>query len=169
MTKDVNETVTDEWVDETTTFQRVRSVMRTTYDGQTASDIADRARVSETTARKHLEDLTESGYVESASNTEGPTLYTRSTESLILEEASDILERVETGKLVQEINEMETELESYRDEFDVETPEQAALEGTIIDQQTLTAWQTTRRNLSFARTALALSGSKETVQATNAV
>ncbi|MCU4975407.1 hypothetical protein OB955_22195 [Halobacteria archaeon AArc-m2/3/4] len=95
--------MTDEWVDEATTFQRVRSVMRTTYDGQPASEIADRARVSETTARKHLEDLAESGSVESASSTEGPTLYTRSTESLILEEASDILERVETGELVQQI------------------------------------------------------------------
>ncbi|MCU4741610.1 ArsR family transcriptional regulator [Halobacteria archaeon AArc-m2/3/4] len=169
MTAGVNEAATDEWVAETTTFQRVRSVMRTTYDGQTTSEIAARAHVSETTARKHLEDLAESGYVDSSPSSEGATRYARSTESLILEEAHDILERVETGELVQQITDMEAELESYRDEFDAENPEQAAIAGTVIDQQTLTAWQTTRRNLSFARTALALSESKETVQATNAV
>lgn len=156
-TDDVNEVVEAEWTDETTPFDRVRTVMKRTYEPQSADEIADRARTTPTTARKHLRQLEESGFVETVSTEErDAALYRRSNESLVLEQAHDILDQVGTDELVTSITEMHDEIHEYRAALDVESPEDAALQGTDIDRSTLRDWQTTRRNLGFAKVALAL-------------
>lgn len=163
---DVNDTVRTDWTDETTPFERVQTVMERTYDPQSASDIADRAETTSTTARKHLQQLADSGFVETTSTLEhATTLYKRSNESLVLEQARDILERVDRDELATRINEMHDDLQSYREEYGVESPEDAALLEADIDRGTLQDWQTTRRNLGFAKVALALADAEDTVGA----
>lgn len=164
---DVNETVEAEWTDETTPFDRVRTVMRRTYEPQSADEIANRARTTPTTARKHLRQLEKSGFVEIVSS-EGraAALYQRSNESLVLEQAHDILDQAGREELVTGITEMQDEIRDYRAKFNIESPEDAALRDVDIDPSTLQDWQTTRRNLGFAKVALALTEAETTVQTT---
>jgi ribosomal protein S25 len=164
---DVNEVVEAEWTDETTPFDRVRTVMKRTYKPQSADEIADRARTTSTTARKHLRQLEESGFVEMVSS-EGraAALYQRSNESLVLEQAHDILDRAGREELVTRITEMHDEIRGYRATFDVESPEDAALLDADIDRSILQDWQTTRRNLGFAKVALALAEAETAIQTT---
>jgi len=130
----VNERVEAEWVDETTPFERVRSVMAHTYKPQSVGDIADRARTSEETARKHLRSLADNGFVEETDNPgRSDALYRRSPKSLILEQARDILDGVDSNTLVVRISEMESDIRSYREKYDVDVPEHA-----YIDEKTLT-------------------------------
>jgi Fe2+ or Zn2+ uptake regulation protein len=167
---DVNEVVTAEWKEETTPFERVRSVIRRTYTPQSADEVADRAQTTPTTARKHLQQLTESGFVETVSKPERTaTLYKRSNESLVLEQAHDILREIDTDELVMRITEMQDEIQAYRDELGVDSPEDAALQDVDHDGETLRDWQTTRRNLGIAKAALALSQAEETMELTQAV
>lgn len=166
---DVNELVTSEWTDETTPFERVRTVMKRTYDPQSADEIASRARTTPTTARKHLRQLAESGFVETTSNPErDATLYRRSNESLVLEQARDLLEEVDSDDLVARIAAMQADIRTYREELGVDSPEDAVLRDADVDQETLRDWQTTRRNLGFAKVALALSEAEAAIQTTRA-
>jgi predicted ArsR family transcriptional regulator len=64
---DVNERVTEAWKTDTGPGERVRTVMKRTYDPQPVATIAGRALTSETTARKHLTVLAEDGFVEAVS------------------------------------------------------------------------------------------------------
>jgi len=52
MWDDVNERVKADWKDETTPFERVYEIIEQTHEGQSAAEIADRALVSEPTARR---------------------------------------------------------------------------------------------------------------------
>ena len=162
---DVNEKAVTAWVDETTPFERVRTVMKRTYEPQPVAEVAERARTTPTTARKHLEQLVESGYVEATATPEREgTLYRRSNESLVLEQARDLLAEADTQTLVARIAEMQAEVGSYRDATGAESPEDAVLSAADVDRATLRQWQTTRRNLGIARAALALSEARKTVQ-----
>lgn len=161
----VNESVKAEWKEETTPFERVRTVMKRTYEPESADEVAERALTTPTTARKHLKQLAESGFVEETSVPEREaTLYRRSTESLILEQARDILDEVDMDTLVSRINEMQREISNYRAEFDAESPEDLVLAETEIDQDALRSWQTTRRNLDIAKAALALGNAESTIE-----
>lgn len=66
-------------------------------------------------------------------------------------------------KCYPEIGELQTRINEYRAEFGVDSPEEAVIHGVDIDQWTLRAWQTARRNLGIARAALAVSEAEENV------
>lgn len=167
---DVNERVEAEWVEETTPYERVREVMNHSYEGRSVADIADTACTTPKTARKHLRILADDGYVdEVAEPGRTGTQYRRAPASLILEQAHDILERVDATTLLTETQEMQDELAAYRERFDADSPEDAVLQERGIDAETLTDWQTTRRNLGFAKVALALSEAKDGLQTERAV
>ena len=55
------------------------------------------------TARKHLNTLADEGFVETTTGEHGGTLYRRSPESLVVEQAADILEHVSTDELITRI------------------------------------------------------------------
>lgn len=157
---DVNEAVVDEWIDDTTPFERVYAVVRRTYDAQSAAEIADRARVSPTTARKHLRTLSDVGEV--AAERDGQTTrYRRSKTAIVTERAQHLLSERTTEELATGIAEMKSRIRGWRDEYGVETPEEFARELDVEDADTergavLTEWQTTRRNLALAQAALAI-------------
>lgn len=163
---DVNERVEAEWVEETTPFERVREIMKRTYDPQPVSNIAERARTSENTARKHLGQLEDDGFVvETASPDTRGACYKRSSESLVLEQANRIRSEVDTTTLATRVAEMQQTIRAYREEFDADSPEDAVLSDAGIDAETLQAWQTTRRNLSFSKVALAVNNAEQDLHA----
>ena len=58
---DINERVVDEWMESTTARERVKEILEETTTYSKVSAIADRARVSEPTTRKYLNELVEEG------------------------------------------------------------------------------------------------------------
>jgi DNA-binding IscR family transcriptional regulator len=173
--EDVNDSVMQDWVDETTPYERVRQVIGHTYSSIKADTVADRAQTAAKTARKHLDTLADEGFVTTSSGEHGATTYRRSPESLVVEQAADILKHVSTDELVSRITDMRERLESYRAEYGVDAPEELAVDQTNqtltnteedrleIDSATLQEWQTTRRNLAFANAALSIANAERFV------
>ncbi|RBI60618.1 transcriptional regulator [halophilic archaeon] len=173
--EDINEVISDEWESETTPYERVRHVIAHTYSPVSADTVAEDAQTSPKTARKHLNTLADEGYVSTTTGEHGGMTYQRSAESLVVEQAADILEHVSTDELVTRIAEMRDQLNNYRAEYGVDSPEEVTIEQTNqtlsetdsdqsdINAETLQDWQTTRRNLAFANAALSIANAERFV------
>lgn len=172
---DVNEVVGNDWEAETTPYERIRHVIAHTYSPVSADAVAEDARTAPKTARKHLNTLAEEGFVETETGEHGGTLYRRSPESLVVEQAVDILEHVSTDELVARIQEMREQLSEYQSKFGVESPEQLAVDRTNQalaasestpdepDPKKIREWKTLRRNLAFANAALSIGNAEQFV------
>lgn len=173
--EDINEAVSDEWESETTPYERVRHVIAHTYSPVSAEIVAEDAETSPKTARKHLNLLADEGFVVTATGEHGGTTYRRSPESLVVEQAADILEHVSTDELSTRITEMREQLNDFRAEYGVDSLEELSIKQTNqtlseagsnqseIDGETLQDWQTTRRNLAFANAALSIANAERFV------
>ena len=162
---DVNERVAEEWKGETAPGERVRTVMKRTYDPQSVGTIAERALTSETTARKHLDILTEDGFVEAASPPdERGTRYKRAPRSIVLERARQILDSVDVGTLSARVTELREAVREFEAQTGAESPRAATVAGAELNAAAMTEWQTARRNLKLARAALALADATEAVE-----
>jgi predicted ArsR family transcriptional regulator len=173
--EDVNKAVVDEWTDDTTPYERVREIASRTYTPTDAAKIADRARTSPKTARKHLNVLAEEGFITTEPGDYGATLYRRSPESLVLEQATNILSRASTNELRERIEEMRDQLSTFRAEYGVDSPTELTVvrtndvldeteEAADIDSETIREWETTRRNLAFANAALSIANARDFVR-----
>lgn len=171
---DVNEAVVEEWVAETTPAERVREVISHVYRSQSAGEIADDARTSTKTARKHLRALADEGFVATERGENGGTAFRRSPESLVVEQAADILDRYSVDELAERVQEMREEVTAYQRQFGVESPEELTVDRTNQtlsgeessvdpDSETVRDWQTTRRNLAFANVALSVANAERFV------
>jgi hypothetical protein len=162
---DVNERVTEEWRADTSPGERVRTVMKRTYDPQPVATIAERALTTETTARKHLGVLVEDGFVGAVSplDTRG-TWYKRAPRSVVLERAQQILDAVDVETLSGRVTELRETVRTFEEQTDTESPRAAAIAGAELDPTAMTEWQTARRNLKLARAALALADATEAVE-----
>lgn len=172
---DITEAVGDDWETETTPYERIRHVIAHTYSAVSAESIADDARTAPKTARKHLNTLAGEGYVETSTGNHGGTLYRRSPESLVVEQAADILEHVSTDELLTRIQDMREELAEYQSEFGVDSPEALTVDQTnhalaehnthqeTIDPEAIREWKTLRRNLAFANAALSIGNAEQFV------
>jgi predicted ArsR family transcriptional regulator len=162
---DVNERVTEEWKADTSPGERVRTVMKRTYDPQSVATIAERALTSETTARKHLDVLVEDGFVEAVSQPgERGTRYKRAPRSVVLERAGQILDSVDVEALSARVTELRETVREFEAQAGAESPRAAAVADTELDAPAMTEWQTARRNLKLARAALALADATEAVE-----
>jgi predicted ArsR family transcriptional regulator len=173
---DVNQAVRDEWRAETTPYERIREVISRTYTPTDADTLADEACTSPKTARKHLNTLAGDGFVATETGTNGATLYRRSAESLVVEQAGDILSQVSTEELRERIAEMRERLTDFQREYGVESPDELAIdrtnelldesgdEGKEPDDETIREWRTTRRNLAFANAALSIANAEKFVE-----
>jgi DNA-binding transcriptional regulator YhcF (GntR family) len=172
---DVNEAVSEEWESETTPYERVREVISQIYTSVSAGEVAEDARTTPKTARKHLNTLADEGFVTTETGKQGGTYYRRSPESLVLEQAADILQQVSIDELVDRITDMRETISDFQDEYGVDTPEELTVEQTNqllaevpsttsdIDPDDLQEWQTTRRNLAFANAALSIANAERFV------
>jgi predicted ArsR family transcriptional regulator len=166
---DVNERVTEEWQADTTPGERVRTVMKRTYDPQSVTKIAERALTSETTARKHLDILADDGYVEAVSRPgERGTWYGRAPRSVVLERAQQMLDSVDVETLSARVAELRETVREFEEQTGAESPRAAAVDDAGLDATAMTEWQTARRNLKLARAALALADATDAVDGTGA-
>jgi|APHM01.1.fsa_nt_gi hypothetical protein len=164
-TVDVNERVTEEWEADTSPSERVRSVMKRTYDPQPVATIAERALTTETTARKHLDILSEDGSVEAVSPPdERGTWYKRAPRSVVLECAQRILDSVAVETLSTRITELRETVREFEEQTGAESPRAAAIADPELDAAAMTEWQTACRNLKLTRAALALADATEAVE-----
>ncbi|ERH12733.1 MAG: hypothetical protein J07HB67_01759 [halophilic archaeon J07HB67] len=170
-----NEAVGEEWEAETTPYERVRRVVARAYSPLSADEVADGARTSPKTARKHLEALAREGFVTTEPADHGATAYRRSSESLVVEQAADILDSVSTDDLAERVREMRDRLADYRTTFGVESPEELTVDRTnralgadsspeTPDPETIREWKTLRRNLAFANAALSIGHAESFVE-----
>ena len=172
---DVNEAVGAEWEDETTPYERVREVISRAYTPVSADTVAETARTSPKTARKHLNTLANEGIVTTGTGKNGATTYRRSPESLVVEQAADIREHVSMDELVARVSEMRERISDFQAEYGVESPEELLVDRTNqtlaeaandyddLDSGVLQEWQTTRRNLAFANAALSIANAERFV------
>lgn len=164
--RDVNDAVVEDWVDETTPFERVYGIARRTYDPHSAAEIADRAHVSPTTARKHLRTLESAGEVTTSQDGQ-TTRYRRSETAIVTEHAQSLLAERTPEEIASGIADMKAQIQSWREEYGVDSPEEFARKLDIEDADSecgalLTEWQTTRRNLALAEAALAIGEASHT-------
>lgn len=153
---EVNDAAEREWKAATTAFERVEAVLGRTTDWQSASEIADRARVSEPTARKHLTALAETGRAATteAGNT---TRFRRNPDRRRLERVQRLADEHSRRELEEAIREMKVRIREFEDEYDATSPEELVETLEPDDEggwDDLSRWKTTRRNLAFAKTAL---------------
>lgn len=164
--RDVNDVVVEEWVEETTPFERVYEVVHRTYDPESAARIAERARVSPTTARKHLRTLVNSGEVTTTQDG-GTTCYRRSETAIVTEHAQSLLMERTPEEIASGIADMKAKIREWRDAYGVDSPEEFARELDVRDAdsehgEVLMEWQTTRRNLALAQATLAIGEASRT-------
>lgn len=155
---DVNEAALEEWLESTTKFERVREVLRSTTTPQYAREIAERARVSEPTARKHLETLSETGFAETVATGRG-TRYKRSRQTVAMQRISDIHRELSREELTAGIKDLRTRIREYQEEYDVADPDDLAyqLESDADEGwDAVSAWRTAENDLEVAKAALAL-------------
>ena len=154
---DVNSRVRTEWREATTPFERIYEVLETTHDGQSAAEIADRALVSEPTARRHLESLVSTGF--GATEQDGrTTLYRRDEDHVLQTRIRELRERADRDEILAGIRRMKERLGAFEDEYDATTPEELARNlpnGADEEWEDVTEWRTTRTNLAVAQATLA--------------
>lgn len=164
---DINEAVRAEWVAETTPAERVKAIIRHTYTPRSAGSVAEEAQTTTKTARKHLETLSDDGFVSTTQGKHGATLYQRSHGSLITEQANRLLADRSVEELAARVAEMQEEIHEYREMYAVDSPEELAVRlgsdaldrteaDDRVDGSVVTEWQTTRRNLAFVNAAVAI-------------
>jgi len=161
---EVTDCVTEEWKMETSPGERVRTVMKRTYEPQAVATIAERALTSEPTARKRLDILADDGFVDAVSPPdEHGTWYRRAPQSVVLERAQQILDSTDSETLSTRVTELREVVREFEAQTGAESPRAAAIADTELDAAAITEWQTVRRNLKLARAALALADATEVV------
>jgi predicted ArsR family transcriptional regulator len=154
---DVNEHVKAEWKDDTTPFERVYEIIEQTHEGQSAAEIADRALVSEPTARRHCKALVNTGFAETDHDGQ-TTLYRRNNDRILMSRIRELRNETDRAELLEGIKDMKSEIRRYEDRYDVVSPEELAQQLDADETEgwdDLTAWKTTRQNLAVAQAALA--------------
>lgn len=149
-------TVEEDWTDETTALERVAAIAKTLTEDATAQEIAERARVSPPTARKHLESLEEVGLV--VSEQRGRTAYyRRNEEELLVQRIREIRADHSREEIIDGIRRMKETIANLEDRHDVASPAELARELDADDEagwEDLTEWRTTRQNLAVAQAAV---------------
>lgn len=155
---DINEAVVEEWTSETTPFERVREVVLSTTTPQYAGEIAERARVSEPTARKHLELLADSGIAETAETGRG-WQYKRSRQVVAMQRIGDLHAELSREELTEGIQDLQQRIQAYQEEYDATSPDDLALgldTGDADEWAIVSEWRALRESLDLAQAALAL-------------
>lgn len=155
--EDINEHVRAEWKAETTPFERVYEIIEQTQAGQSAATIADRALVSEPTARRHCKTLVNTGFAETEQDGQ-TTLYKRNSDRVLMSRIRQLREEASREDLIEGIREMKATIREYEQQYDVLSPDALARELDPDDTEgwtDLSDWRTTRQNLAVAQAALA--------------
>lgn len=151
----INERVVDEWVESTTSRERVKEILSETTTFTGVKTLAERARVSEPTTRKYLAEFVDEGIA--VTERDGrTTLYKRNEGHLVDRRIEELRRTHSHQELVDGIRRMNESIQQFRDAHGVESPEDLALELGPGDDGwgDVGRWQSTRRNLAIAKAAL---------------
>lgn len=162
---DVNEAAVEEWKQETTTRERIRSIVQRIHEPTSASVIADRARASEPVVRDTLADLADIGLVETLETSQG-TLYKRNDQMYIYEQVIKLHETYDEDELVTKLQDLKETINALRDEHGVESPTELAQELEPDDGdgwEDHTRWQTAEKNLYLAKAAISFYDARKVV------
>jgi len=156
-TGDINEAVIEEWEAETSPFERVREVLLTVTSFQYAGAIAEQAAVSESTARKHLRVLAESGFADTDTSGQG-TQFKRSRETIAIQRIKELHSNCSRDELISGIRDLKTRIQAYQDDYDVTGPDELAIEldSEADGWETISDWQALEDDLKLAQAALSL-------------
>ena len=158
--EDIDDFSAEEWKQDTTADERIRTVINRTTTAKSVGDIADTALVSETKARTTLNKLVEDGIVRSHQTTAG-TLYERDPEWHLL---TQIRQLAGSESLVDQIQRVKQELAEYKAKYDTNDPAELLVSDTELSQDELddvSHWRTAERELSHLRAAYRLNEAKE--------
>ena len=152
---DINERVVDEWTSSTTARERIKEILEETTTYSKVRTIADRARVSEPTTRKYLNELVEEG-IGTTEQDGRTTLYKRNQGRLVDRRIEELRTTCSHQELVEAIQEMKESIAEFRETYDVESPEDLVIELEPGDEgwSDVEQWQSTRRSLAIAKAAL---------------
>lgn len=162
MTADANPGI-ERWIEETSAFDRVRSVAFAMQQPRTAGQIADSAHVSEKTARGHLRRLVEMDVLlETAAD--GPTTYYPDPGYMRYREVRTLAREHDRDELTEIVATLKGDIEGWQDEYDVAGPD--ALRTSVADadvseaavydrQQIAEDWEYTEHRLGLIRDAFA--------------
>lgn len=159
----INDRVKDEWKAETTPFERVYEVLEQTHDGQSAAEIAERALVSEPTARRHLDALVTTGFASTVQDGR-TTLYRRDEDRVLMTRIRELRNQATRDEILDGIRRMKAEIREYEDQYGTLSPEELARQlpnEARREWEDVTAWKTTRQNLAVAQAALAYDEASE--------
>lgn len=154
---------TERWIEETSAFDRVRSVAFTLQQPRTAGQIAESAHVSEKTARGHLQRLVEMDVMLEETG-EGPTTYYPDPAYIRYREVRTLAREHDRDKLTDIVATLKSDIEEWRDEFDVETPDElwaSVADGDVSEQEVYERqkiaedWEYTEHRLGLIKDALA--------------
>jgi len=158
--EDIDDFAAAEWKNETTTDERIRTVINRTTILKSAGDIADIALVSETKARATLNKLAEEGIVRSH-QTDSGKLYARDPEWHLLKQ---IRKLAGSETLVDQIQRVKQELAEYKAKYDATDPEELLVSDRELTRNELddvSHWRTAKRELSHLRAAYRLKEAKD--------
>jgi len=156
-TGDINEAVIEEWKAETSPFERVREVLLTVTTFQYAGAIAEQAAVSESTARKHLTVLADSGFAEIDTSGQG-TRYKRSRETIAMQRIKELHTELSRDELILGIRDLKTQIQAYQDDYNVIDPNALAVDLSADEDgwEAISDWQALEDDLKLAQAALSL-------------
>lgn len=153
---DVNEAAVEEWKQDTTTRERIRSVVQRIHEPTSVASIAECARASEPVVRDTLADLAEMGLVETQETGQG-TLYKRNDQMYIYRQVIELQNQYDENELVAQLQDLKDTVNTFRDKYGVESPTELSQElepDNTAGWDDHTAWQTAQKNLYLAKAAL---------------
>jgi predicted ArsR family transcriptional regulator len=154
---------TERWLEATSAFDRVRSVAFALQRPRTAGQIAESAHVAEKTARDHLKRLVEMDVL-LAETGDGPTTYYPDPAFMRYREIRTLAREHDRDELTEIVATLKSDIEAWREEFDVETPDElrasvadadVSVEAVYERQKIAEDWAYTEYRLELIREALA--------------
>ena len=150
----------DSWTDSMTARERVETIATTLSEPRTANWVADQAEVQWDTAKKHLDDLAESG--ELLITDDGK--YVPDPTRAYFDHLRDLILTNDKEELRDELAAIADRIEEWKTTYDVSTPEE--LEATLADDRppeeirerrtALRRWENGLRSRETIRMALRL-------------
>lgn len=153
---------TERWIEETSAFDRVQSVAFALQQPLTAGQIAERAHVSEQTARGHLQRLVEMDVL-LGDGDEGPTTYYPDPGYMRYREVRNLARDHDRDELAEIVATLKGDVESWESEYGVESPEELRVSITDADvskaevqerKRVAEDWEFTEHRIGLLRDAL---------------
>lgn len=150
------------WKEHTSAFDRVRSVAQTVSRPRSASWIAEEAAVAPNTARDHLDRLVELNVLREVTG-ETATLYEPDPLHVRLQTIRELIDTHDRSELVALKRSLQEEIETWRDEYGVDSPsglrelaaESDTAERTRRIERTASDWELVAYRLSVVEDAIA--------------